>query len=180
MPKQCCGAWSSSASPLSTANAYGPRENERLIRNALFPYEKRLVLATNGGMTRSGPAMPEDHGCTADNSPAHLQQALEDSLRELGVERIDLYQLHRVDPDVPLGDTMGLLAGWQAEGKIRHIGLSPVTTAAPSAMLATAIYPGDVALHHPRGVCLLVRVVTGAHQRPRLDVAEAHRQRLLL
>ena len=112
---------------IDTADVYGPGDNERLIRDALHPYPTDLVIATKGGMVRSGPATPDNHRTTIDNSEAHLRLAVEGSLSDLGVERIDLYQLHRVDPNIPIEDTMGVLGRLQAEGKIRHIGLSAVS-----------------------------------------------------
>jgi pyridoxine 4-dehydrogenase len=112
---------------IDTANVYGPGDNERLIRDTLQPYPAGLVIGTKGGMTRSGPATPDNHRSAIDNSEAHLRHAVEESLRNLGVERIDLYQLHRVDPKIPIEDTMGVLGRLQAEGKIRHIGLSAVS-----------------------------------------------------
>jgi pyridoxine 4-dehydrogenase len=112
---------------IDTANVYGPGDNERLIRDTLQPYPADLVIGTKGGMTRSGPATPDNHRSAIDNSEAHLRHAVEESLRGLGVERIDLYQLHRVDPKIPIEDTMGVLGRLQAEGKIRHIGLSAVS-----------------------------------------------------
>ncbi len=111
---------------IDTADVYGPGDNERLIRDTLSPYSTGLVIGTKGGMTRSGPATPDDHKTAIDNSEAHLRQAVEDSLRDLGLERIDLYQLHRLDPNIPVEETMGVLGCLQTEGKIRHIGLSAV------------------------------------------------------
>jgi pyridoxine 4-dehydrogenase len=112
---------------IDTADVYGPGDNERLIRDTLQPYPAGLVIGTKGGMTRSGPATPDNHRSAIDNSEAHLRHAVEGSLRDLGVEHIDLYQLHRVDPKIPIEDTMGVLGRLQAEGKIRHIGLSAVS-----------------------------------------------------
>jgi pyridoxine 4-dehydrogenase len=104
---------------IDTADAYGPEVSERLIREALHPYPKDLVIATKGGLTR--PARERwDH----DARPEHLRQACEASLRRLGLERIDLYQLHAPDPKVPLADSIGELARLQREGKIRHVGVS--------------------------------------------------------
>jgi len=104
---------------IDTADAYGPEVSERLIREALHPYAKDLVIATKGGLTR--PARDRwDH----DARPAHLRQACEASLRRLRLERIDLYQLHAPDPKVPLPDSIGELARLQREGKIRHVGVS--------------------------------------------------------
>src|SRR5882757_8629150 len=111
---------------IDTADVYGPGDNERLIRDTLTPYPERLVIATKGGVTRSGPATAYNPGMGTDNSEAHLRRAVEGSLRDLGVERIDLYQLHRIDPAVPIEETMGVLARLRDEGKIRHIGLSEV------------------------------------------------------
>ena len=105
-----------------TADAYGPGIAEELIAEALFPYPSDLMIATKGGLTRQGPARAVPCG-----RPDYLQQQLEMSLRRLRVERIDLYQLHRIDPKVPLEDTLGALKEAQSAGKIRHIGLSEVT-----------------------------------------------------
>jgi pyridoxine 4-dehydrogenase len=111
---------------IDTADVYGPGANERLLRDTLRPFPATLVIGTKGGMTRSGPATPENPGMGIDNSEAHLRRAVEGSLRDLGVERIDLYQLHRVDPHVPIEDTMGVMLRLRDEGKIRHVGLSAV------------------------------------------------------
>ncbi|WP_405948793.1 aldo/keto reductase [Streptomyces prunicolor] len=105
-----------------TADSYGPFVSEQLIRKALHPYSEHLVIATKGGLSRSGPG-----DWRALGRPEYLRQQTELSLRHLGVERIDLYQLHRVDPQVPLADQVGELLLMQQEGKIRHIGLSEVT-----------------------------------------------------
>jgi aryl-alcohol dehydrogenase-like predicted oxidoreductase len=107
---------------IDTADAYGPHLNEELIREALYPYPSDLVIATKGGFTRSGP-----NRWAAVGRPEYLRQCVEMSLRRLAVERIDLYQLHRIDPAVPLADQVGLLADIQREGKIRHVGLSEVS-----------------------------------------------------
>ena len=107
---------------IDTADAYGPQIAEELIAEALYPYAKGLVIATKGGLTRQGPAKSKPCG-----RPDYLQQQLEMSLRRLWVERIDLYQLHRIDPTVPVAETLGALKDAQAQGKIRHIGLSEVT-----------------------------------------------------
>ncbi|MFF1682926.1 aldo/keto reductase [Streptomyces sp. NPDC058256] len=107
---------------IDTADSYGPFVSEQLIRKALHPYSQHLVIATKGGFSRSG---PDDW--RALGRPEYLRQQTELSLRHLGVERIDLYQLHRIDPKVPLADQVGELLLLQQEGKIRHIGLSEVT-----------------------------------------------------
>ena len=104
---------------IDTADAYGPEVSERLIAEALHPYPRGLVIATKGGLTR--PSAPQ---WVPDGRPAHLREACEASLRRLRLERIDVYQLHRIDPKVPLEDSVGELARLQAEGKIRHIGVS--------------------------------------------------------
>jgi aryl-alcohol dehydrogenase-like predicted oxidoreductase len=107
---------------IDTADSYGPFVSENLIRTALHPYADDLVIATKGGFTRSGPDDWRPLG-----RPEYLRQQLHLSLRHLGVERIDLYQLHRIDPAVPLADQLGALVELQHEGKIRHIGVSEVT-----------------------------------------------------
>lgn len=107
---------------IDTADAYGPQIAEPLIAEALHPYPKGLVIATKGGLTRQGPAKAIPCG-----RPDYLQQQLELSLRNLRVDTIDLYQLHRIDPAIPLADSLGALRDAQQQGKIRHIGLSEVT-----------------------------------------------------
>src|ERR1700712_5593947 len=109
---------------IDTADAYGPQIAEQLIAEVLHPYASNLVIATKGGLTRQGPAKSKPCG-----RPDYLQQQLELSLRNLRVDRIDLYQLHRIDPTVPLEDSLGALKTAQEQGKIRHIGLSEVTPA---------------------------------------------------
>ncbi|MEU9830283.1 aldo/keto reductase [Streptosporangium sp. NPDC048047] len=106
---------------IDTADSYGPFVSELLIRKALHPYPDDLVIATKAGLTRSGPDDWRPVG-----RPEYLRQQVELSLRHLGVERIDLLQLHRIDPKVPLAEQVGELAALQREGKIRHIGLSEV------------------------------------------------------
>jgi aryl-alcohol dehydrogenase-like predicted oxidoreductase len=105
-----------------TADSYGPEVAEDLLREALHPYADDVVIATKAGLTRQGPGI-----WTPVGRPAYLRQQCELSLRRLGVERIDLFQLHRIDPDVPLADQVGELKKLQDEGKIRHIGLSEVS-----------------------------------------------------
>ena len=106
---------------IDTADSYGPDVSERLIAEALHPYPEGLVIATKGGLTRQGPNrwMPVGR-------PEYLGQCVEMSLRRLKVERIDLYQLHRIDPKVPVEESLGVLKRLQQQGKIRHIGLSEV------------------------------------------------------
>jgi aryl-alcohol dehydrogenase-like predicted oxidoreductase len=109
---------------IDTADAYGPEVSERLIAEALYPYPKGLVIATKGGLTRSGPEKWAPVG-----RPEYLRQCVELSLRRLRVDRIDLYQLHRIDPRVPAAETLGALKELQGAGKIRHVGLSEVSVA---------------------------------------------------
>jgi pyridoxine 4-dehydrogenase len=106
---------------IDTADSYGPHVSEELIAEALRPYPDGLVIATKAGFTRSGPGRWETCG-----RPKHLRRACEGSLRRLGVERIDLWQLHRLDPDVPSEDQLGTAAELVAEGKVRLVGLSEV------------------------------------------------------
>jgi pyridoxine 4-dehydrogenase len=107
---------------IDTADSYGPGVSERLIAEALHPYPKGLVIATKAGLLRPGPGQ-----WTPDASPKHLREACEGSLRRLKLDRIDLYQLHRIDPKTPLEDQIGTLLDLQRQGKIRHIGLSEVS-----------------------------------------------------
>jgi aryl-alcohol dehydrogenase-like predicted oxidoreductase len=107
---------------IDTADAYGPEIAERLIAEALHPYPAGLVIATKGGITRQGPAKTEYVG-----RAGYLIQCVEMSLRRLKLERIDLYQLHRIDPRTPLEESLGALKQMQDHGKIRHIGLSEVS-----------------------------------------------------
>src|SRR6478735_8749062 len=109
---------------IDTADSYGPFVSEELIREALLPYADDLVIATKAGLTRAG---PDDW--RAVGRPEYLRQQCELSLRHLGLEQIDLYQLHRIDAKVPLEDQLGELALLQSEGKVRHIGLSEVSVA---------------------------------------------------
>jgi aryl-alcohol dehydrogenase-like predicted oxidoreductase len=107
---------------IDTADSYGPEVSENLIAEALHPYPDGLVIATKGGLTRSGPDR-WGRNCR----PDRLKRCCEDSLRRLRLERIDLYQLHAVDPQVPVEDSIGALTELQQEGKIRHIGVSNVS-----------------------------------------------------
>ncbi|MEO6524397.1 MAG: aldo/keto reductase [Mucilaginibacter sp.] len=109
---------------IDTADSYGPYVSEELIAEALHPYKNGLVIATKGGLLRTGP-----NEWPIDASPKHLQEALEGSLKRLKVEQIDLYQLHRIDPNVEVGETFAFLQKAQQEGKIKHIGLSEVHVA---------------------------------------------------
>src|SRR5437868_3152026 len=109
---------------IDTADAYGPETSELLIAEALHPYPKDLVIATKGGLTRPGPGQWVSNG-----HPEYLKQAVEKSLKRLRLERIDLYQLHRIDPKVPVEESLGALKEMQSAGKIRHVGLSEVSTA---------------------------------------------------
>ena len=106
---------------IDTADAYGPDVSEDLIREALHPYDG-VLIATKGGLTRQGPDAWEPVG-----RPAYLRQCVQMSLRRLDVERIDLWQLHRVDPQVPADEQFAAIAEFQSEGLIRHVGLSEVT-----------------------------------------------------
>ncbi len=106
---------------IDTADAYGPETSELLIAEALHPYPKGLVIATKGGNTRPGPGQWVPNG-----RPEYLTQCVEKSLQRLRLERIDLYQLHRVDPKVPMEESLGALKKMQEAGKIRHLGLSEV------------------------------------------------------
>ena len=108
---------------IDTADAYGPETSELLIAEALHPYPAELVIATKGGLTRPGPGQWVPNG-----RPEYLKQAVDGSLKRLRLERIDLYQLHRVDPKVPMEESLGSLKEMQNAGKIRHVGLSNVST----------------------------------------------------
>ncbi len=109
---------------IDTADSYGPSVSEEIIAEALYPYPKEVVIATKAGLERPGPDQWVPNG-----KPAHLRKACEGSLRRLRVERIDLFQLHRIDDKAPAEDQLGTLKDLQAEGKIKHIGLSEVSVA---------------------------------------------------
>src|SRR6202035_4520765 len=102
---------------IDTADSYGPHVSEELIAEALHPYPAGLVIATKAGFDRTGPDQ-----WTMNGRPEHLRSACDGSLRRLKLERIDLYQLHRIDPAVPAADQLGTLKDLQAQGKIKHIG----------------------------------------------------------
>jgi pyridoxine 4-dehydrogenase len=107
---------------IDTADAYGPETNELLIAEALHPYPKGLVIATKGGNTRPGPGQ-----WVPDGRPEYLAQCVDNSLKRLKLDRIDLWQLHRIDPKVPVEESLGAIKKAQDAGKIRHVGLSEVT-----------------------------------------------------
>jgi pyridoxine 4-dehydrogenase len=107
---------------IDTADAYGPEVDELLIAEALYPYPKGLVIATKGGSTRPGPGQ-----WVPDGRPEYLKQCVDKSLKRLRLDRIDLYQLHRIDPKVPVEESLGALKEMQAAGKILHVGLSEVS-----------------------------------------------------
>src|SRR5437867_3105064 len=109
---------------IDTADAYGPETNELHIAEALYPYPKGLVIATKGGNTRPGPGQ-----WVQDGRPEYLSQAVDKSLKRLKLERIDLWQLHRIDRKVPVEESLGAIKKAQDAGKIRHVGLSEVTVA---------------------------------------------------
>jgi pyridoxine 4-dehydrogenase len=107
---------------IDTADSYGPDISESLIAKALFPYPSDLVIASKGGFIRPGPGR-----WAADGRPEHLRQACEGSLKRLRLDRIDLYQLHTVDRQIPIEDSIGALVELQQEGKINHIGVSNIS-----------------------------------------------------
>jgi pyridoxine 4-dehydrogenase len=107
---------------IDTADSYGPDVSEELIAETLYPYPDDLVIATKGGLVRPGPGR-----WSPDGRPEHLRSVCEGSLRRLRLERIDLYQFHRVDPKVPIAESVGALKELKDEGKIRHIGVSNVS-----------------------------------------------------
>jgi aryl-alcohol dehydrogenase-like predicted oxidoreductase len=107
---------------IDTADAYGPETSELLIAEALYPYPKGLVIATKGGNTRPGPNQWVPNG-----RPDYLKSCVDKSLKRLRLERIDLWQLHRIDPNVPVEESLGAIKEMQSAGKIRHVGLSEVS-----------------------------------------------------
>ncbi len=106
---------------IDTADSYGPHTNEKLIADALHPYKQGLIIATKGGFDRTGPNQWITNG-----DPDHIRQAIDGSLQRLKLERIDLWQLHRFDPDIPVEETLGPVVEAVQAGKIRHVGLSEV------------------------------------------------------
>jgi pyridoxine 4-dehydrogenase len=106
---------------IDTADSYGPNISEELIAEALYPYPAGLVIATKGGFLRTGP-----NQWKINSSPGHLKEALEGSLARLRLDSIDVYQLHRIDPQVPFEETLEFLQGVQEEGLIKYVGLSEV------------------------------------------------------
>lgn len=134
---------------IDTADAYGPATNEEVVAEALHPYPADVLVATKGGLVRSGPGVWD-----SDGSPAHLRAACEASLRRLRVDAIDLYQFHRPDPRVPFADSVGALADLRAEGKVRHVGLSNVTVAqlrAAQAIVPITSVQNQYSLYHREG-----------------------------
>ncbi|MCZ2819547.1 aldo/keto reductase [Modestobacter sp. VKM Ac-2977] len=107
---------------IDTADSYGPQVSEQIIAEAAFPYPDGLVIGTKAGLTRTGPGVWPICG-----RPEYLTQQVELSLRNLKVDRIDLIQLHRIDPQVPLADQLGAFADLKEQGKVRHIGVSEVS-----------------------------------------------------
>ncbi len=120
---------------IDTADAYGPALSEDLIHDALSPYSEDLVIATKGGQTRTGPGV-----WVPDGTPEHIREAVEGSLHRLGVEQIYLYQLHRPDPKVPFETSVKAFFDLQAEGKIKHVGLSNISVE----QLQTAMGMGQI------------------------------------
>lgn len=119
----CAVVWNWASNQVDTADSYGPHVSEELIAEALYPYPDGLIIATKAGLTRTGPNQWPVNG-----NPAYLRACLDGSLKRLKLDVIDLYQLHRIDSSFPLEDQVGVFRDAQQAGKIRHIGLSEVTT----------------------------------------------------
>src|SRR5436305_554955 len=160
---------------VDTADSYGPAVSERLIAEALHPYPAGLVIATKAGFERPGPDEWVENG-----RPEHLRAACEGSLRRLRLQRIDLFQLHRIDPKVAIEDQIGALLDLQREGKIRHIGLSEVSVGQIEAVrrLATVVSvqnrynladrgSEDVLAYCTREGLGFIPLVPARHRRPR-------------
>jgi aryl-alcohol dehydrogenase-like predicted oxidoreductase len=170
-----------------TADSYGPEVSERLIAETLHPYPQGLVIATKGGLTRPGPGQ-----WGVDARPKQLRSACESSLKRLRLQRVDLYQLHRTDPRVPLEDSLGELARLQTEGKIRHIGVSNFSVreldrarqVAPIVSVQNRYNPGDRASEDvltacgERGIAFIPWApLSGSAVRPLERIAAAHQAR---
>src|SRR5213595_3381238 len=144
---------------IDTADSYGPAVSERLIAEALYPYPPELVIATKAGLERPGPDR-----WTPNGRPEHLRAACESSLRRLKLERIELYQLHRIDPAVSLEDQLGTLRELQHQGKIRHIGLSEcpwrtssgLASSCRSSRCRTGTTSSSAARHRRRSRCSII------------------------
>jgi aryl-alcohol dehydrogenase-like predicted oxidoreductase len=158
---------------IDTADSYGPEVSEALIAEALAPYPEGLVIATKGGFLRPGP-----NNWRPDGRPEHLREACEGSLARLRLEQIPVYQFHRVDPEVPLEDSVGELVALRDEGKIRHIGLSNVdpgqieraSTLTPIVSVQNRYNPSDrasdavVELAEARGFAFIPWAPVGGYQ----------------
>lgn len=170
-----------------TADSYGPEVSERLIAETLHPYPQGLVIATKGGLTRPGPGQ-----WGVDARPKQLRSACESSLKRLRLERLDLYQLHRTDPRVPLEDSLGELARLRGEGKIRHIGVSNFSVReldrarqiVPVVSVQNRYNPGDrssedvLAACGERGIAFIPWApLSGSAVRPLERIAAAHQAR---
>ncbi len=112
---------------IDTADQYGMFASERLIMDALHPYQEGLVIATKGGLVRFGPSNSTARHINNDATPQHLHEALNGSTARLNLDKIDLYQLHRIDPNVPADITFEFLAKAQQDGRVKHLGLSEVS-----------------------------------------------------
>jgi pyridoxine 4-dehydrogenase len=154
---------------IDTADSYGPAVSERLIGEALSPFAKGLVVATKGGLTRQGPDQWLPVG-----RPEYLAQQAEMSLHFLKTEVIDLWQLHRIDPQVPVEESLRVIAKLQQEGKIRHVGLSEVKPAAIAQRHGATVAPLSIAwlLHRSSVVLPIPGTSSVAHLEENLKAAE--------